>query len=287
MQLNMRSRIEMTPRKRARWMWLILLSCILAGCAGGSGSSGFDVLAENAAIQQALDSQDCEVFEGLTICAAGGKAPPTDTPVAPAQTPTGTPRPTNTARPTSTALSNLTATPSENGATPTPTGTPIAKGTATPSPTFAGPSATDTQAAAPTPTPTLSVPNSPTPSSTTTPGRAAVETNTSPSDTLPCVPNSDTTCTIVFVFSPVGQPSSAAYRVAVRTRNPDSVWRVVEAPNNRALIEVSDANPGQQYQFVVLVFSEDPGPLPETVQVLAETGADSAFVTPVVVPTLS
>src|SRR4029450_11518767 len=62
MQLNMRSRIEMTPRKRAGWMWLILLSCILAGCAGGSGSSGFDVLAENAAIQQALDSQDCDVF---------------------------------------------------------------------------------------------------------------------------------------------------------------------------------------------------------------------------------
>lgn len=287
MQLNMRSRIEMTPRKRAGWMWLILLSCILAGCAGGSGSSGFDVLAENAAIQQALDSQDCDVFEGLTICAAGGEAPATDTPVAPAQTPTGTPRPTSTARPTSTEQSRRTPTPSENGATGTPTGTPIAIGTATRTATLAAPTVTETQAAAPTPTPTLSVPSSPTPSTTATPGRAAVETNTSPSDTLPCVPNSDTTCTIVFEFSPVGQPSSAAYRVAVRTRNPDSVWRVVEAPNNRALIEVSDAPPGQEYQFAVLVFSEDPGELPEAVQLLADTGAESAFVTAVIVPALS
>ncbi len=64
----------MCARRYLRFPWL-LVGLALAACAGGSGSSGFD---ENAAIQQALDTQSCVRRLGLDIC-------PTDQP--PAATP--------------------------------------------------------------------------------------------------------------------------------------------------------------------------------------------------------
>lgn len=49
-----------------------LLALAMWACAGGSGSSGFDVspAAENEAISQALVQRHCQPGEGLTICPA-------------------------------------------------------------------------------------------------------------------------------------------------------------------------------------------------------------------------
>jgi hypothetical protein len=64
----------------------LFLSCSLlifglAACEGGSGSSGFDVRSENAAIQEALVGQHCVQHESLTICpAAETGATPSPTP---------------------------------------------------------------------------------------------------------------------------------------------------------------------------------------------------------------
>ncbi len=50
---------------------LVPLALVLAACAGGSGSSGFDAFAtENAAITAALDQQRCVTRKGFTICPA-------------------------------------------------------------------------------------------------------------------------------------------------------------------------------------------------------------------------
>lgn len=327
MQPTMSRRSETRPaRGAAAWLWLIALWCVLAGCAGGSGSSGFDVLAENAAIDQALDMDGCETFEGLTICAAAPEAPATETPIAPAATPsetataavTDTPSPTATPPPidfTFTPTVEVTATPTiaiEVTATPTsgatgsatPTGTPgpqaTATGTGTPAfetatPTRTGtaalatPTARLTQTLRPTQTPiratataTRAVPNSPTPSATATPSRPSVATNVSPSNTVPCRSESTSTCTFLFEFRPIGLPSSSFYRVALRTRNPEGNWTVVEAPGNRAEIAVQNTSPSDQYQFAVLVFPSDPGFVPDNVVLLSDTGADAAFVTPIV-----
>lgn len=259
------------PRSRAGWMGLIALCCALAGCAGGSGSSGFEIAAENNAIQKALDTDECEIFEGLTICPAASPAP-TDTPVAPAATPSSTPSATETQ-----SQGNLTQTPTDHGTVTPTTSPPMVEGTPSATTTLPPPSPTRTV----TPTSTIAVqPRSPTPTATTIPSQPNVETNLSSSDTLPCLPDTASTCTLVFEFHPVGLPSSAVYRVAVRTRNPDGEWLVMDTPNNRVAIEVSTADLAQQYQFAVLVFMTDPGFVPETVSLLSDTGADLAFVTP-------
>ena len=71
-----------------RYLWLVALAMVatLAGCLGGSGSSGFDIT-ENAAIEEAIDTQECQDFEGLVICPAA----PRDTTI-----PTSSPTPTHT-----------------------------------------------------------------------------------------------------------------------------------------------------------------------------------------------
>jgi hypothetical protein len=125
---------------------------------------------------------------------------------------------------------------------------------------------------------------SPTPTATEIPSRPAVDTNTSARDTVPCAPNSATTCIIAFEFSPIGLPSTATYYVAVRTRNPDGDWLVLPAPANRVEVEIDTSNPAQEYQFAVLVFLADPTFVPEMVELLVDTGADSAFVTAMVAP---
>ena len=321
MQSTMSRRSETRPYRRAAgWLWLIALWCVLSGCAGGSGSSGFDVLAENAAIDQALDSDGCEIFEGLTICAAAPEPTATETPIAPAATPSetatiapsDTPSPTNTrividftatptvavtGMPTSaeTAAASPTGTPAAQ-TTPTRTGTPVFA-TATPTEfrppgtatvTATQPTARLTQTVRPTQTPmaatptTTRAPNSATPSATASPSRPNVATNVSASNTVPCRSETADTCTFIFEFRPIGLPSSAFYRVALRTRNPEGNWTVVAAPGNRAEIGVQNTSQSDQYQFAVLVFPSDPGFVPDSVVLLSDTGADTAFVTPII-----
>ena len=100
------------PRRGApTWRWLPVALCclVLVGCAGGSGSSGFDIAAaENRAIATALADATCVVERGLTICASGsGEA---------SGTPTATP-------PTTAPGATATVTPPGQVASPTPTAT--------------------------------------------------------------------------------------------------------------------------------------------------------------------
>jgi hypothetical protein len=92
-----------------RYLWLTVMLLAAAACDGGSGSSGFDIRSENAAITLALTQQQCVPHAGLLICPAdetgnvpGHVATPTPTVSAapaktatrgpsPAATPTGTP----------------------------------------------------------------------------------------------------------------------------------------------------------------------------------------------------
>ena len=59
----------------------------LWGCDGRGGSSGLDISGENAAISQALESQECVDFQGLTICPAEVAGTPTPTPTPATPTP--------------------------------------------------------------------------------------------------------------------------------------------------------------------------------------------------------
>jgi len=70
--------------RHALWVALFGLAGLVAACAGGSGSSGFDVSpsAEEGAIVQALAEQRCVPGAGLTICPADGSAPAAATPPA-------------------------------------------------------------------------------------------------------------------------------------------------------------------------------------------------------------
>lgn len=71
------------------------LAAYVCACAGGSGSSGFDALPEGAAIQQALEQQECVTRRGLMICPAeeaSGVVPSGTPPVAAVPTPTPSPQ---------------------------------------------------------------------------------------------------------------------------------------------------------------------------------------------------
>jgi hypothetical protein len=52
-----------------RYLWLTVMLAA-AACDGGSGSSGFDIRSENAAITLALMQQQCVPHAGLLICPA-------------------------------------------------------------------------------------------------------------------------------------------------------------------------------------------------------------------------
>lgn len=188
--------------RRARALAVALLLAV-AGCAGGSGSSGFDIAAENVAIELALAGQTCEPVEALTICAADGA-----------------------------------------GAIP---GTP-------------GPGMSP----------------------------AMVETNLDrPDGQAPCSP-ADDRCRVEVQFSPSGFPPETFYAVAWREAAAPADWHLApqpvgtgspERPQFDASVEVpvDEAQVGA-VQIAVLIFLADPGPLPDRVRSLAETGADFAFV---------
>lgn len=252
-------RTDTTRRIRPLWLGLLALLCGWAfmACAGGSGSSGFDLAlkAENDAIDRALGADDCQVNDGLTICASGGSPTATATARATATT-TGQP-------PLTTPTASLTAGPIDTTRTPTPS-------------PFGG-----------SPTPSLTPSrsgSSPTPTATAIPAAPGVETNiSSPEDTIPCQETSTGgPCVFLFMFQPQGAPSTAAYRVAVRTRNPDGSWQILPVVNDSALITV-DPN-GPDYQIAVLLYVQDPAFVPDHVELLADSGATFAFVTPVLTP---
>ena len=91
---------------RRFWFGLFLVGATLTACAGGRGSSGFDI-SENAAIGRVIDTQKCVDHQGLTICPADHPETPvttasptlTATPYTPAA---ATPTPTIAMSPTST-----------------------------------------------------------------------------------------------------------------------------------------------------------------------------------------
>jgi len=61
---------------RSFWLLLLLVGGTLTACAGGRGSSGFDI-SENAAIGRVINTQQCVDHQGLTICPADYAATPT------------------------------------------------------------------------------------------------------------------------------------------------------------------------------------------------------------------
>jgi hypothetical protein len=238
--------------RRTTWYGAFVALCalLLGGCAGGSGSSGFDIVAaENAAIDTALDTGDCVVEHGLTICASGTVA----SPVVPSATPTATVEP----------AASLTATVAGS---PTPTPTSVFPTAATTRPPFsATPTRTSTRAPEASPAPTVM------------PAQPRVESEADATDVANCVlVAAAQSCTLRVVFVSMGIPDDAVYRAAVRARSPDSTWRVLPVADGAFTVEVPPEV--TVVQTAVLVFERDPGPLPDEVEVLSDTGAELAFV---------
>ncbi|HVN86877.1 MAG TPA: hypothetical protein VMW17_18760 [Candidatus Binatia bacterium] len=237
-------------------MWLVVA---LAACSG-SGSSGFDAgpASERAAIQQALAEQRCVARGTLTIC-------PADTEPTPAATPTPTATPTN--------LPLTTATVPSESPTTLPTATPTIGA-------FRSPTAFAT--AARTATPML------------TPTGKHIDTNIDNSTPIACAQTTASTpCAFTFAFFPSGFPSNAVYRVAVRT-TATGAWTVSSdvapsGPLGASDFETTVAVPAsasqvaqnETVQLAVLVFERSVPSVSSTVRELADTGADFAFVTPV------
>lgn len=201
-----------------RWLWIALGALALLGC-GGSGSSGFDATAaENAAIDQALESAGCVSERGLTICASGSVV---ETPATPAASPT--------------AFPDATGTPASFSPTPTPTGTPPAS-------------------------------------------EPAVDIQPDATDVANCAAGADSqSCALRLVFVPIAAPAGAAYRAAVRPRDPDGRWRILAVSGNT--VEIVVGPDVAVVQTAILLYEREPGPVPDEVERLADSGADFAFVT--------
>lgn len=242
----------------------LTMALLLGACAGGSGSSGFDIR-ENFAIEQALDSQQCVDFEGLVICPAVPAAPTTPSPTV---TATPVPESFTPTPPTVAPLESPSPTPGEDLATPGP-GT-----TSTPTPTI-------TAVAVESPLPTL-------------PPVMQIEASFAGDRAVDCPPlPRSNACLLDFRFTARGFPVDAAYRVAVR-EDPAGSWTILPAPQPLPQgTQPAFTNPVEiglgtgpdafapGFQFAVLVFLADREAPPPSVQRLADTGADFAYVTPV------
>lgn len=246
-----------------------LLSCGLAACAGGSGSSGFDNhppqnAVENAAIQQALAEQRCIQHESLTICPAAAPGTPTATPTATPPATLGPPQPTSTPGPS-------TSTP---GAfvTVTPTGAP----TLVPA----------------TPQPTASHTATATPTVTASAGTEQVTLDINSALPVACTPGLDGGCGFDVRFTASGFAPTVVFHVAVRTLNPNGPW-MIGVPfaasgaatsnfNARATISGAGSAPASSIaaQAAVLVFANAAAEVPPSVTELVDSGAEAAFVTP-------
>lgn len=251
--------------RRYLWLMLLLSGSVLTACEGGSGSSGFDVRSENAAIQTALAEQRCVQHELLTIC----PAEETHTP------PEGSPTPSPM-----------------QAVTPTPTSAP-------PAPTATQPGSTFTPVTFPTATATSAATRSAVPTSTATAsptmipaGTQQVEIVLDPSTPITCMALDQAgTCGFTLSFSTLGFPISATFRIAVRQVSPSGRWTIgpALAPTGAAnpgfdapvaLSAQAGAAPGRlTVQAAVLVFVNPAASVPTQANELIDTGADAAFVT--------
>lgn len=225
-----------------------LLSLALAGCSG-SGSSGFDISSENAAIDRVLTNQQCIDFEGLIICPANPS--PTGPHFPPSPTPTPTRTPSVASFPTSTPSAGHAPTPTQ------PTPTPIRSVAST---------ATATIRAAPTPP-------------------MQVDTTVELDSPLAC---GSTGCAFTLAFSARGFEAGTAFFVAVRTTEPLGRWRIDPVPERSSgpfggrfevPIAIAATGASPTVQIAVLVFEVAPASLPADVVTLGETHADFAYVT--------
>jgi hypothetical protein len=232
------------------------LALTVAACAGGSGSSGFD-LTEGAAIQRALDEKRCVDFEGFLVC-------PADTSSTEPQA--GTPTPTGT-KPG--ATENPTPSPTRaGGETPPPTAIPIVTASPTPSPT-----------------PTVLVERG---VDLVLSQVGMVECTDSEQDglcelTIPFAPEGFPTDATFRV---------AVRKLDPITLKPDGAW-VIGAPPvpsgspempsfdaSVSAVPTADVTSGTvMVQLAVLVFLDPPATIPEQTELLGDTGADYAFVT--------
>lgn len=178
-----------------------------------------------------------------------------------------------------TVENGLTICPSTDGmpapsASPTPTGTPVADPSVTTTPAAMA-SRTATIAITATPTPTA---NRTATTTQTTPGRPVVEVDIDSSDIASCdAVDVSQPCIVTVTFSTANTPVSAVYRAASRARDPDSVWTLHPDTGYQAFIVVPPEV--ATLQVAILVFDGDPGPLPEEIELLSDSGAEQAFVT--------
>lgn len=255
-------------------LFLLLLGFTLAGCSG-SGSSGFDISSENAAIDHVLTDQRCIDFEGLVICPAAT--------LGPVQPQTATPSPTRTPiLPTTTATPGRTNTPGSipsTSSTPATTTVPIT--TATP---------TDHLPPTPPASPTRTATHSPTATHTATPTfgpTPPMQVDTAIDTSAPLVCNAGS-CEFTIVFSAQGFEVGAEFFVAVRTTDPLGRWMIDPVPQlssgpfgrnfqSPVAIGATDATP--KVQIAILVFEAAPPSVPQDVAALGDTHADFAYVT--------
>ena len=289
-----------------------LLILFALGCAGGSGSSGFD-LSESLIVQRVADTQECEEINGLLICPAGESTPlASSTPTEAPHTPTAT---TGESDETATPLPpRATASPTDN--MHTPNGTPTPPGVV-PTPTLLGtPQPTEVDFATKTATRAPTNTASPTVPATATTSNTATMTTTATATTIPGirietnVPLEDGPslcmlsdrrgiCDVDFAFFASGFPEDAAFRVATREIGTMVAWHIlpptvadpIEPDSFATRIPLPEENfditEETSIQVVILVFESDPGPVPDRVRNLSDTGATLAFVAeplPVVAP---
>ncbi len=198
-------------RFRAPLLYLLLLAATLTtmmACAGGSGSSGFDIssASELAAIDRALEERQCLERKDLIICPANEQSP--------------------------------------------------------------------------------LVPGSPTP--VPSPGPASppsIDTLLDHTVSLSCgfVPASNS-CNLSVPFTPNGFEASTRYYVAVRPNRDDAPWTI---HSTRAITDASGTfhtplqvpAEGMEIQIAILVFTTEPTSIPDQVAELADSQANYAYVT--------
>lgn len=165
--------------------------------------------------------------------------------------------------------SNQMPTSPPPSATRTPTGTPESHATTTPTPTGTHANATGTATVPP------SASRTPTP---LPPGRPSADVDFSPNDIANCAGTDlSQPCVLTVTFAVSNAPASAVYRAASRGRDPDTAWTLHPSDGPYAVIVV--APEVTTVQVAVLLFDGDPGELPANVELLADSGAQVAFVT--------
>jgi hypothetical protein len=230
------------------WLGLLLAGATLSACAGGRGSSGFDISGENATIGHVIDTQQCAGHEGLTICPADQM-----------QTPAVTATPTVTA-------------------TVTPSATPYTPTSVTPTPTMSM-SPTTTLTATPKATPTLAP---------VLPPRVDTGLSDESSITcVQSAPGGPCSFPLTFLTQGFPSSASFRVAVRAIAPLGSWQLAPQPLPSNAAAdgtfettVVLAGPEPPAQLQFAVLVFVDSPPSLADEFPGLSATGAEWAFVTP-------